>query len=148
MARLSEIAEKGIRERLGVEWRFAAQGPLLGTDPLWLPQETSHTTGPSLFVLFTFSPRKPFFVAGVWVTCSQFRDLFAIRPEIRIDDARISMPQDLSSFAPMGEGLTRLHPIETLIDEPATFQIVTTTMQFYTGQTTKTYLAVMRGWYV
>lgn len=145
---IDEVKKDAIKTRLGIEWRFASMTPLLGTDPLWLPQETSHTTGPSLFVLYSFQPHRTFFVQGVWVTAAQFRDLFSIRPEIRVDGARISMPQDVSSFAPMGEGLSRLHPVEILIAEPQTFEIATTTMVFYTGQTTKTYLAVMRGWYV
>lgn len=142
------LVESELEKKLGLAWKFASMTPLIGSRPCWQYQETSHVSGGTDYVLFTLRPESYFFIQGVWVTCSQFRDLFAIRPEIRIAGAKLANPQDASTFAPMGDGVTALHTVEILLERDQTLEIIAPTMTFYTGQVTKTYLAVVRGWFI
>lgn len=140
--------EQALESKLGLAWKFASMTPLIGSRPSWQYQETTHVSGGTDYVLFTLRPESFFFIHGVWVTCSQFRDLFSIRPEIRFSGAKISNPQDASTFAPMGDGIGALHLVELLLERDQTFEIIAPTMTFYTGQTSKTFLTVVRGWFI
>jgi hypothetical protein len=137
-----------LQERLGLAYQFASMTPLIGTRPEWMYQENTFLAGASDCVLFTFRPSSYFYLKGVWVTCAQFRDLFSIRPEIRLAGAKISNPQDASTFAPMGDGVNALHLVERVVERDQTLQIVAPTMTFFTGQTSKTFLSIVRGWFL
>lgn len=142
--------EQLLKKRYGEGWASWTTGapPILGR-PIWWTQEATFT-GASVapFVFVSFQSIGVLYVEGVWVTTNQFRDLFSIKPEIAINDARIAVPQDASPYAPMGEGPNRMFPVGVVVDQNQTFQLRSQTMIFYTGQTSKGYVGVVRGWYL